>query len=417
LAVNSRGSESAVHTQRRGRIEDEPVATQKPAEPAQAPLHLGVSADSSLLVARLALTEPMARAGAVHSLHAGAGNHAVGTMLQRHRAASEIRRPVSSPASPRSGPTGGTFVMSRPFEVSLGVGPTTPSPMPALGAGASPDGKYSHNPTPPEAIPVAGEPAAAGPAAASSAAATEPGGAAPAAAEPAPAAQAPAADAEGVTISLPDVIKPELAFVQVCDSIAGEVPYSATIANTATPGPTQFGICRFGDVKVTGITAKLEKGIYQVRGMLENTITWGVHPTTDNETDIASATDPDITAANYTTVADDLKPNMSSSGGRPPRSKFWAKDLTETHELFHANDVKRLGPGAATAAVSWLSQKTATDAAGVQALVDQLPARVVQTLAAGMGEPSEVRSYGSGAAAYTTRSDEIRKSGKAGNYK
>jgi hypothetical protein len=142
-----------------------------------------------------------------------------------------------------------------------------------------------------------------------------------------------------------------------------------------------------------------------------------VHPTTDNETDIASATDPDITAANYPTVADDLKPNMSSSGGRPPRTKFWAKDLTEVHELFHANDVKRLGPGAATAAVSWLSKNTATDAAGVQALVDQMPARVVQTLAAGMGEPSEVRAYGAGAAAYTARSDEIRKSGKAGKYK
>ena len=213
------------------------------------------------------------------------------------------------------------------------------------------------------------------------------------------------------------MIKPELAMVQVCDSIAGIVPYGATIVGGAVPGPTEFGICRFGDVKVTGITVTTEKSVYQVRGKLENTITWGVHPTTDNETDISSETDPDIKAANYTAVADDLTPNAASSGGRPPRSKFWAKDLTEIHEQFHADDVKRLGPGAATSAVSWLSSQTAATVLGVQALIDGMPARVVQTLAAGMGEPSEVRAYGSGAAAYTTRADAIRTAGTAGKYK
>jgi hypothetical protein len=399
----------------RERIEDDEVAARKPAEQALAPLRLGGAGDASAFVARLAMTEPMARAGAVHSLQAGVGNRAVGAMLARERPAARA-------------PSSGSVVVSRPFEVSLAVGPTRAATAPAI-RGASPDGKYSHNPTAPEAIPVAEAPgpgaAEAGPAAAEATAGPAAAGgeaapaAAPAAAEPAAAeGEAPAGE-EGAAevISLPDVVKPELAMVQVCDSIAGIVPYGATIVGGAVPGPTEFGICRFGDVKVTGITVTTEKSVYQVRGKLENTITWGVHPTTDNETDISSDTDADIKAANYTTVADDLTPNKASSGGRPPRSKFWAKDLTEIHEQFHADDVKRLGPGAATSAVSWLSSQTAATVLGVQALVDSLPNRVVQTLAAGMGEPSELRAYGAGAAAYTARADAIRTAGKAGKYK
>jgi hypothetical protein len=133
-------------------------------------------------------------------------------------------------------------------------------------------------------------------------------------------------------------------------------------------------------------------------------------------TDIAGDTDADITAANYNTVSTDLTPNMSSSGGRPPRTQFWANDLTQAHELFHANDVRGQGPGAATSAVSWISSQTATDVAGVQALVDQIPARVVRTIVAGMGEPAEVRAYGAGAGAYRTRANSIKTKGDAGTY-
>lgn len=162
----------------RERIEDDDVAAPQPAEQALGPLQLGGGGDASGFVARLAMTEPVARRRTLHRLQAGAGNRAVGRMISSGRS-------VARTQSSRS------FVVSRPFEVSLAMGPNRAVSAPAI-RGASP------------------------------------------------------------------------------------------------------------------------------------------------------------------------------GGGRPPRSKFWAKDLTEIHEQFHADDVKRLGPGAATSAVSWLSSQTASTVLGVQ---------------------------------------------------
>ena len=128
----------------RERIEDDEVAALQPAEQALGPLQLGGGGDASGFVARLAMTEPVARRRTLHRLQAGAGNRAVGRMISSGRS---VARTQSS----------GSFVVSRPFEVSLAMGPSRATPAPAI-RGASPDGKYSHNPTPPEAIPVAEAP-------------------------------------------------------------------------------------------------------------------------------------------------------------------------------------------------------------------------------------------------------------------
>jgi hypothetical protein len=388
-----------VRAKRRGPDENERHAD------AQAPGAPGVAVLPEPALARLEQAGPAARAASIGALQASAGNQAVMAMMAA----------TTPPAAPP--PAGTTQVERHSFQATIpyAEAPAAPARAPVL-AGVSPDGKYEAHPTKPEEIAVpeapGGAPAAASTAAAPAVAApgAEPGG------EPAAAGQ-PGTPAEGTVISLPDVIKPELARVQVCDAISGAIPYGAKIEATATPGPTQFGICQFGDVRLTGLTVTYDKAAYKIAGTFENHITWGVHPTTDNETDIASGTDPDITKTNFTKVADDLTPNMSSSGGRPPRSKFWAKDLTEIHEKFHADDVKGQGPAAATAAVAWLGLQTAGTVLGVTAITNQLPDRVVQTLIAGMGEPSEVRAYGAGAAAYTARAADIRKRGAAGEYK
>ena len=363
-----------------------------------------------------------ARVAAVRSLQASAGNRAVAAMLTSRPAAGNdtggstvIRTPFSvampaatmtaerSPAAPA-----GTMTAERAPAVPAGAtaavlaGTMTATQAPAVAVGGSPDSKFDSHPTTPDQIVIPEVPAPPpAPAPADSSSATPDGG----------------GPAEGVVVQLPDVIKPELLNVQACDAIGGALAYSPAIENTATPGPTEFGICRFGDCKVTGITATLASGTYTVAGTIEHKITWGVHPTTDNETDISGDTDADITKTNYPDIVKDLTPNMSSSGGRPPRNHFWAKDLTEIHEKFHADDVKGQAPGAITTAVNWLKTKTASSVADVTTLVNQIPDRVVQTLAAGMGEPGEVRAYGSGAAAYTTRAEAIDKRGKANEYK
>jgi hypothetical protein len=311
-----------------------------------------------------------------------AGNQAVSALLGARRA-----------PSPAAG--GGATTVRTPFSVSIPLGRTAAEPVPAIAAGSTPDSKYDSHPTTPADIVI-------------------PEGPAP------EAAPAPAPDdgtSEAVVIQIPDVVKPELLMVQACDAITGALAYAPAIENTATPGPSEFGICRFGDCKVTGITATLASGTYTVNGTIEHKITWGVHPTTDNETDISGDTDPDITKTNYPNIVHDLTPNMSSSGGRPPRDHFWAKDLTEIHEKFHADDVKGQAPGAITTALNWLKTKTAASVGDVTALVNQIPDRVVQTLAAGMGEPGEVRAYGAGAGAYTARAEAIDKRGKNNEYK
>jgi hypothetical protein len=52
-------------------------------------------------------------------------------------------------------------------------------------------------------------------------------------------------------------------------------------------------------------------------------------------TDIAGASDPDVKKTTWKAIVKDLKPDAT---GRPTRSKYWAKDITEVHEKFHAKD-------------------------------------------------------------------------------
>jgi hypothetical protein len=332
---------------------------------------------------------------------------------------------------------GGEIVQRNAFSLDIGIGRAPVPPAPPMPVAASSDRAEGSEPSTPAEVPEAGaapgsvpappagEQATPGAQSAATAAGTAPGAApAPAGGAAAPAGPAPAADpaggaapagpADGTVITIPDIVKPELEHIHACDSIAGIIPYNGTVVGGETPPGNAFGICRFGDVRVTGITITLTAGVYQVRGSIENRIKWGVQAL--GRTDIEGDADADITAGNYATVSSDLTPNMSSSGGRPPRTQFWASDFTQAHELFHANDVRGQGPGAATAAVSWISSQTATDVAGVQALVDQIPNRVVRTLAAGMGEPAEVRAYGAGAGAYRTRANAIKARGDAGTY-
>src|SRR5690606_34289375 len=118
-------------------------------------------------------------------------------------------------------------------------------------------------------------------------------------------------------------------------------------------------------------------GAFAVSATYEHPITYQVRSGTgpSGQVDIASETDGDITVANYTRVASDLTPNMSDLNGRPPRTKFWAEDLTLRHELVHANDDQANGPGAMATVKSWLESQTATDEAGVRRHLAALPGR------------------------------------------
>jgi hypothetical protein len=428
------------------------IALETPAVAAAAPQFGGPVPSGPISFASLARSGLDGRAATMRALQAGAGNAAVLRAMDAHICGPGCGHTLARsahvcgpgcghdvlPAAAFDGDgrfdsareiAGGEIVQRNSFSMDIGIGRAPIPPAPPMPVAASSDRAEGSEPSTPAEVPEpggapgaapapsAGEQATPGAQSAAAAANAGPapaGAAAPAAAGPAPAGAAPAGPADGQVVTIPDIVKPELEHIHACDSIAGIIPYNGTVVGGETPPGNAFGICRFGDERVTGITITLTASVFQVRGTIENRIKWGVQSL--GRTDIAGDGDSDITAANYATVSTDLTPNMSSSGGRPPRAQFWANDLTQQHELFHANDVRAQGPGAATSAVSWISSQTATDVAGVQALVDQIPNRVVRTTVAGMGEPAEVRAYGAGAGAYRGRATAIKTKGDAGNY-
>ena len=205
--------------------------------------------------------------------------------------------------------------------------------------------------------------------------------------------------------------------VEESDSVGPTLTYSPSIATDSTPpGASEFGVTRTNPtVSGIGVTHDDAAKAFNVTATVVNTVKWSVHSLT--RTDIPNETAPAITKDNYTTVASDLTPNMSSDNGRPPRTKFWAQDLTERHEKFHANErANTYGKPAFEFAQTWLKGQTATDEAGARSLVNQIPDKMFESYDASYVPGKESRAYGDGAPSYKARADAIKKKGDEGGY-
>ena len=219
---------------------------------------------------------------------------------------------------------------------------------------------------------------------------------------------------EGETIRLPDIVVPAGASVVQTDAVASALSYNPSITQSGPP-PSPFGATLPYTHAITGITVTPSPGTYTVAATVDNPITFQVSG--GGRPDIASATDPDITQANYSTVASDLIPDMSDLNGRPPRNSFWAEDLCIRHERFHATEDVTHGRSGVTLAQNWLNTKTAASVAEVNLLLGQVPARVAATVNTAMAYPGrELRAYGDGAPQYLARANAIKAKGDAGGY-
>jgi len=209
-------------------------------------------------------------------------------------------------------------------------------------------------------------------------------------------------------------------------TINASFTHSPTVARGGA-GPNGFGVTRsrirFTNVNISSsIGTVFNNGIYTVTADMEHTITWQVRSGTGpgSQVDIAGATDSDLKACNYQLVSKDLTPNMSSDNGRPPRSNYWAEDLTIRHELFHAQDQRRddYGPAMTTAAQTWLNTQTASSASQVRnTLMPQARNQGVAAFNAKVALPSaEGDAYGDGAPLYLARANSIKSKGDAGDY-
>lgn len=227
---------------------------------------------------------------------------------------------------------------------------------------------------------------------------------------------APAAEGLGAPISVPDIEAPALAEVEKTDAVKGAFTYSGSIAKSGA-APSGFGVTRSFSAKLTGVTITPNAGTFDIAATFEHPITYQVRSGTgpSGQVDIASDADGDLTNANFGTAATALTPDMTDLNGRPPRSGFWAEDLTLKHELVHANDDKGNGPGAMATVTTWLNGKTAATAAEATMLLGALPGRFASALLAALStEDGEKHAYGDGAPSYKARADAIKAKGAKG---
>jgi hypothetical protein len=217
---------------------------------------------------------------------------------------------------------------------------------------------------------------------------------------------------DGARVALPDLVTPRDLAVPDTDSVVGAITYSPTVTQSGVVNP--FGATTWANFNVTGATVTPGAGSFAAAFTLENPITYNV---SSPKTSIADENDAALTNANFAAAADDLTPDMARQNGKPPRRRFWARDLTLRHERFHSDERSRLNRAGAAQAQTWLSAQAAGSVADVQALIAQVPGRVITASQAAVGtlDEKESRAYGDGAPSYQARADAIRTKGALGS--
>jgi hypothetical protein len=210
------------------------------------------------------------------------------------------------------------------------------------------------------------------------------------------------------------------------DAIASTFEYQGSIGEGRPPArPDKFGETTpvFEFAKPGPRAEQQQAGTFTVTGTIVGNVTFWVDG--GGKKDIASDTDPDITPANYPTVVRDLTPSpteVNRAGvflykNQPPRTAFWARDLTVKHETFHADEDVKFGEDGVKAAQAWLNRQTAQTFDQVGALLNQVNPRVARTVDTAMALPGrENRAYAAGATDYSNRAQAIKTKGDAKGY-
>jgi hypothetical protein len=161
-------------------------------------------------------------------------------------------------------------------------------------------------------------------------------------------------------------------------------------------------------------------GKFTITAELKQTVKWDTRATQgpNGQKNITSDVDPLLTRANYAQAATDLTPNIGDLKGRPPRTKFWSKDLTEKHELYHVKDFIDIARKGASDAEKWLGSQVAARKEDVPALLDTAWTNQIFQVWDRFTDPPAVeeRAYADGAPSYQARADSIKAKGDKGDY-
>jgi hypothetical protein len=206
---------------------------------------------------------------------------------------------------------------------------------------------------------------------------------------------------------------------QTADAVSATFAYSgAPTRGGVTLGAGDFGLTKGHVNPFSNVVITAGAGKFTVTADLKQTVNWDTRATTgpDGQVNIMSETDAALTSANYAQAAADLTPNMTDLKGRPPRTKFWSKDLTEKHETFHADERVDFVKTAAPTAQTWLATQNAAKKEDVPALLDTAwNDKIFKPWDKFTDPPGvEERAYTDGAPSYKARADAIKAKGDKG---
>ena len=226
---------------------------------------------------------------------------------------------------------------------------------------------------------------------------------------------------EGETFHFSDI--PPVDAAPLEDSITSNLTYTSPVRNVTPPStPGSFGLTS-PHIAVNRSTATYANRVYSVELVVDNKIDYWVHG--GGRTNIASDSDPSITQTTYPTVVSDLTPSPAAVRNatanlyknQPPRTTYWAEDLTLKHERFHAAEDVRFGRQGAAIGRDWLNTQTANSYDDIATLLHAVAVKVAAKIDLEMAVPgSEQRAYDDGAADYTSRATAIKTKGDARGY-
>lgn len=204
--------------------------------------------------------------------------------------------------------------------------------------------------------------------------------------------------------------------LSMSDAVNGALTFAtATTRGNPALGADDFGLTTWSAKLVNpAVAADPVKKIFNVTGKVDCPIGWEIH--SRGKKDVLDEKSPNIKDSSWPTAASDLTPDMSDDNGRPPRTQFWAPDLTERHEKFHAAEFQTYGKAAFDLAAEWLQKQTATSDADALAVAKRVPNEMVATIRATYVPMAESRAYGDGAPSYKARAEAIGKAGRARSY-
>lgn len=207
----------------------------------------------------------------------------------------------------------------------------------------------------------------------------------------------------------------------VADAVSASFAYSTTttqggiVLGASEFGQTTGSLKHFSNVAITPGAGK-----FSVTADLKQTVNWDTRATLgpDNQVEIADDNDPDLSKTNYPTAVSDLTPDISDLKGRPPRTKFWAKNLTVRHEKYHVKDFVDIGKSSATGAETWLAGQNAAKKEDVPALLDKAWNDKIFKEWDKFTDPPKVeeRAYDDGVASYKALAAAIKAKGDKGGY-